>query len=217
MDHRPLSLQEKESIVKFFGKPIEELNPHSYRQLLRELRARYHPDNFEKFGDETVRELATEKFQIIEHLASRIEEHFKKDPNTHSADWEDYLQHDARFAFDRMKIEINTADKDLKYHLFGTYYRWLVYGDSYKIPGTRAQITIDESHQGNSIGYRETIRMYLSFGENDSTEDIVRWLFTKIEGRADSLIIHKELVQVDFNAILIALKRQSYLSIGMSA
>jgi hypothetical protein len=217
MDHRPLSLQEKESIVKFFGKPIEELNPHSYRQLLRELRSRYHPDNFEKFGDETVRELATEKFQIIEHLAGRIEEHFKNDPNTHSADWEDYLQRDARFAFDRMKIEINTADKDLKYHLFGTYYRWLVYGDSYKIPGTRAQITIDDNHQGNSIGYRETIRMYLSFGENDSTEDIVRWLFTKIEGRADSLIIHKELVQVDFNAILIALKRQSYLSIGMSA
>jgi hypothetical protein len=215
MDNRTLSLQEKEAIVKFFGKPIEEMNPESYRQLLRELRARYHPDNFEKFGDETVREMATEKFQIIEHLASRIEDHFKNHHGIQVSS-EDFLQNDARFAFDRMKIEINTADKDLKYHLFGTYYRWLVYGDSYKIPGTRAAITIDDSHQGSSIGYRETIRMYLTFGENDSTDDIVRWLFTKIENRADSLIIHKELVQVDFQAILVALRRQSYLSIGMN-
>ena len=58
----PLSPSEREEIRKYFGKPVEELSRDEFIQLHRQLRSRYHPDNFEKFADETVREMATERF-----------------------------------------------------------------------------------------------------------------------------------------------------------
>lgn len=210
MINRPLTPEEKENIIKYFGYPIEALTPELFRKALRELRARYHPDNFEQFSNHTVSEMATEKFQIIEHLSQRIQDHYNHDAAFHTESNE-FFDLNARFAFDRMKIEINTADKDLKYHLFGAYYRWLINGDSFKIPGTLASIIIDDNHQGVAIGFRETIRLYLTFKESDSLEGIVSWIYQKIAGRADSLIIHKEIVPVDDQAMLLALKRQSFL------
>ncbi|GJM31715.1 MAG: hypothetical protein DHS20C18_07160 [Saprospiraceae bacterium] len=213
MDQSPISNTEKEEIRKYFGKSLEEMDSEEFKQLHKELRTKYHPDNFEKFDDETVKEMATERFQQIEHLAERMAAFYNGKTRIIKAE-EGFFSPDALFAFDKMKIEVITSDKDLKYHLFGTAYRWLLYGDKFKIPGSQASIIIDEDHRGSSIGYRETIRMYLTFGINDATEDIVAWLYDRIQGRASSLIIHGEIVKIEPMAMLNAIKRTAILEIG---
>lgn len=204
---------DKATIQKYYGHSLEELRPEEFQKIRKQLRAKYHPDNFEKFDDETIREMATERFQAIEELNQKIEWHFEGKLSKASSH-ERAFHPQAQFAFDQLKIEVITSDKDLKYHLFGTFYRWLVYGDKFKIPDTKASIIIDENHQGSSIGYRETIRMYLSFDTEDSVETIVDWLFQKINGRATSLIIHGDLVEVNFDAMLRAVKQTTFLQIG---
>lgn len=200
------SLQEAAEIQELFGVPPEQLGAERFKKTLRELRAKYHPDNFEKFGDDTVRQLATERFQRIERLAEKIEawltgELRPADPTLDPA---------ARFAFQAMKIEIRTGDKDLKFHLFGTFYRWLTLGERFKIPEARGAFLIaDEEHIGRQIGFKETIRVYLTFEETDPVESIVDWLFGKIDGRADALLIEGEIVPIDRAAILALIKRRS--------
>lgn len=204
---------EKDAIQKYYGQSIEALRPEDFHKARKKILAKYHPDNFEKFEDETIREMATDRFQSIEQLNKKIELHFAGKlglPNVQ----ERAFHPDAQYAFDKLKIELITSDKDLKYHLFGTFYRWLVYGDKFKIPETSASIIIDEDHQGSSIGYRETIRMYLTFDTKDSVETIVNWLFEKIEGRASSLLIHGDVVEVAYDPILRAIKQTTFLQIG---
>ena len=204
---------EKDAIQKYYGQSIEALRPEDFHKTRKKILAKYHPDNFEKFEDETIREMATDRFQSIEQLNKKIELHFAGKlglPNVQ----ERAFHPDAQYAFDKLKIELITSDKDLKYHLFGTFYRWLVYGDKFKIPETSASIIIDEDHQGSSIGYRETIRMYLTFDTKDSVETIVNWLFEKIEGRASSLLIHGDVVEVAYDPILRAIKQTTFLQIG---
>jgi len=210
-----ISPQEKEEIQKYFGLPLEDLTPESFKQILRQLRAKFHPDAFEKFEDPTVREVMTEKFQTIERLAEKIEQYFsgKAQPSAHPGD-EVVHRNDARFAFDKMKIEIITSDKDLKYHLFGAYYRWLKFGEKFKIPDSQASIIIDEDHAGLSIGFRESVRLYLTFGVNENIDEITRWLFDKIEGRATYLLIEGKKINPSFSEMLTAIKRVSLLPPG---
>lgn len=204
--------QEREEIRQYFGKPLEELTPDTFRQLLRQLRAKYHPDQFEKFEDPTIREVMTEKFQAVERLATRIEQYFQGQASLQITSKDHFAGPDARFGFDKMKIEVITSDKDLKYHLFGASYRWLKFGERFKIPGSQASIIIDEDHAGHSIGFRETIRMYLTFGPSDSLGDIVQWLFERIEGRATSLIIEGKMIAIQYEAMLNAIQRISLLA-----
>lgn len=204
---------DKAAIQKYYGQSLDELRPEEFNKIRKQLRAKYHPDNFEKFDDETIREMATERFQAIEALNQKIEWHFEG-KLTAGASHERAFHPNAQYAFDKLKIEIITSDKDLKYHLFGTFYRWLVYGDKFKIPDTKASIIIDEDHQGSSIGFRETIRMYLTFDTTDSVDTIVDWLFQKINGRADSLIIHGDLVDAKYETMLRAVKQTTFLQIG---
>lgn len=204
---------DKEAIQKYYGEPLEQLRPEAFHKVRKKLLAKYHPDNFEKFEDETIREMATERFQAIEKLNQKIELYFEGKLKS-AGDQRPAFHPDAQYAFDKLKIEIFTSDKDLKYHLFGTFYRWLVYGDKFKIPDTQASIIIDEDHQGTSIGYRETIRMYLSFDTSDPIDRITRWLFDKIEGRASSLLIHGEVVTIEYEAMLRAIKQTTFLQIG---
>lgn len=212
----PFTEQERLEIRETFGVLPEHLDAETFRKTLRELRSRFHPDNFEKFGDDTVRQLATERFQRIERLAEKIEAWLSgklqpalpgpSAPNTDQRIFDPR----ARFAYREMKIEIRTGDKDLKYHLFGTFYRWLTLGDRFKIPDTQAFLIADEEHLGRRIGFVESIRVYLTFEENDSVEVITRWLFDKIEGRADALLIEGELIPIASEAILLAIKRRSF-------
>ncbi|MEZ4962401.1 MAG: J domain-containing protein [Saprospiraceae bacterium] len=211
------SIKEKEDIRKIFGKPLEELDLETFKKIHRELRSRYHPDNFEHLDNEAVKEMATEKFQTIEALSEKIEAWLTNSQpagSGYQTNVSDYLRPEAVFAIKRLKIEILTSDKDLKYHLFGTHYRWLQFGDSFKIPNTKASIVIDEDYAGRRIGFQESVRMYLTFGEGDSIEDMADWLFGKIQGRATSLLIAGNSVKVEPFEIVNAIKKESYLRIG---
>jgi hypothetical protein len=211
------TIQEKEEIRKLFGLPLEQLDLDVFRKAHRELRSKYHPDNFEHLENEAVKEMATEKFQSIESLAARVEAFLsgeKSTTTTYDSNVEDYLRPDAVFAGKRLKIEILTSDKDLKYHLFGTFYRWLQMGDTFKIPNTGGSIVIDEDYSGRRIGFQETVRMYLTFGEAASIEDMVDWLFGKIHGRADKLLVAGEIIEIDAEKIIRAIKKETILRIG---
>ncbi len=211
------TIQEKEEIRKLFGLPLEQLELESFRKTHRELRSKYHPDNFEHLDNEAVKEMATEKFQVIEALAGRVEAYLsgeKPAVQTYQTDVADHLRPGALFVGKRLKIEILTADKDLKYHLFGTYYRWLQFGDSFKIPKTGGSIVIDEDYAGRRIGFQESVRMYLTFSEADSIEDMANWLFGKIEGQASKLLIAGDAVDIDPEKIMNAIKKVTLLRIG---
>jgi len=209
----PINPSEKEEIQKLFGLPLEEIDKEKLKQLKKELRAKYHPDNFEKFEDEVVKQMATERFQKIEALSEKIENQLSGSLVIQSDTKADYMHDDAQFSGNKLKIEIITTNKDLKYQLFGTKYRWLVLGDSFKIPNSDA-IIVDEDHKGRKIGFVETIRMYLTFSESDSIEPIVEWLIKHIEGEAKSLIIGGRSVAVNREAVEIAIKQKTVLRIG---
>ena len=211
MQATALSAQDKEAIQKYFGKPLEELSSEEFKQAKKDLRSKYHPDNFEKFEDETVREMATERFQQIEHLTEKMEAYFEGKITLSKDD--KHRPQNAHYAFDGMKIEILTSDKELKYDLFGTFYKWLSLGDQFKIPNTsQAYLIMDESHHGTRIGYQETIRVYLTFGVEDSIEDIVDWFYQRIQGRANGLLIHGQKIEVDPVAMLMAIRKPALLN-----
>ncbi|MCB9307597.1 MAG: hypothetical protein H6565_13465 [Lewinellaceae bacterium] len=210
----PFSEQELAEFREYFGETPGEMDGEAFKAKLRQLRAKYHPDNFEKFGDETVRQLATERFQRIERLAEKIEAwRSGKMPAGNTATQKSpdpVFDPRARFAYDQMKIEIRTGDKDLKYHLFGTFYRWLTLGDRFRIPESKAYLIADEEHAGRSIGYMESIRVYLTFTEEDSVETVATWLAEKLAGRADTLLIEGERIPIDYDSILLAIKKRSF-------
>lgn len=190
------------------------MDPEYFKQILKKLRAKYHPDNFEKLEDPIVLELATERFQQIEHLAKIIEAYFKgKEKLVQEEITVDHPS--AKFAFDNMKIEVMTSDKDLKYILFGTSYRMLQYGQHFKIPGTKgAYLIIDEAHRGTRVGFREAIRMYITFGVEDSTEKIADWLYSSIANSAHSILVEGKVVPIDREAILRLIRKTSLLQLG---
>jgi len=207
--------QDREAIQKYFERPLESITPDYFKKKLKTLRAKYHPDQFEKFEDETIQEMATERFQTIERLAAKIEQllsgRTQWQANATAQTQAEFMSKDAVFSTKKMKIEVKTSDKDLKYDMFERFYRWLQYGETFHIPNTSATIIMDEDQYGRRIGYQETIRIYLAFGEEQAVEEVVDWLFGKIAGRADSLIIGEELVQNDYEQILRSIKKQTFL------
>ncbi|MBC8047796.1 MAG: hypothetical protein H7Y00_13445, partial [Fimbriimonadaceae bacterium] len=106
---------EKESVLKYFGIGINELDIDTFKKIRNQLRMKYHPDKFEKLNDETALEMALEKFKEIDMLCERIEAFFNSTENILQDDQqiqkEDFLQRDARYAFKGMYIEIITSDK----------------------------------------------------------------------------------------------------------
>lgn len=208
MNEKKLSDKELEAIEKYFGS-LKDLDLEQFKTIKKQLMVKYHPDNFEKFEDETVQEMATERFQLIENLAHKVELILDNQINVSEAEQPMHHQ-DAIFSFERMKIEVLTKHSDLKYYLFGTKYRWLSFGDSYKIPETDARIIIDESHQGNKIGYMESIRMYLTFGPQDDVERISIWLYSRLKDRASGVIIEGKRLAIDLIQINNAIKQKSF-------
>jgi hypothetical protein len=208
--------QERAEFRELFGDYPEQLDEAAFKKALRALRAKYHPDNFIKFGDDTVQQLATERFQRIEDLAQKMENGpdgsirpGASEPPVSGFGDAPVFRPDALFAYQALKIELRTPDKDLKYHLFGTFYRWLTLGEKFRIPGSKAFLVADESYIGRSIGFVESIRLYLTFEEDDRIDDIVRWFFEKIEGRAETILIEGKVVPVAYEAILWEIKRRS--------
>ena len=56
--------------------------------------------------------------------------------------------------------------------------------------------------------------MYVTFGINDAVEDIVDWLYDRLHGRANSLLIEGESISVDRNELLRKIKKTSFLQIA---
>ena len=68
---------ELENIQKYFGKSLSELNIETSRKIRTQLRAKYHPDKFEKYADETVKEMMHEHFRELEALFKKMEQYFE--------------------------------------------------------------------------------------------------------------------------------------------
>ena len=47
MPANTFTIQEKAEIHKLFGLPLEQLDLETFRKVHRDLRSKYHPDNFE--------------------------------------------------------------------------------------------------------------------------------------------------------------------------
>lgn len=221
MQASEFSEKELAEISKYFGVSLEELDPEIFKTLRNQLRAKYHPDKFEKYEDDTVREMAHERFREIERLSEKIKQYMEKSgkskPGQKIEVSDPFLHPEAVYGFEAMQIDIRTADKDMKYHLFGTQYRWLEMGEKFKIPGTNAYVIVQADHRGRTIGYIETVRIYLTFGVHDPIETIVDWLYYKISGRASSLIIEGNVVNIDRNEMMLYIRRKSFLQIGLKA
>lgn len=223
-----LTKDEIAELKELFGAELPGLSEDEFDRLHKELRQKYHPDKFERYDDEVVREMAKEKFQRIEKLAEKMRRHFKGESfaapaygsgtdygNIGDAPGRDDLNsEEATFGFDEMKIEILTRDKDLKYRLFGTYLRWLERGDKFKIPGTEAVITIDQDHRGNRVGFVEAVRIYLSFKPGDSISDIIDWLYERLHGHAEAMIIEGKRLPVDQLAMAAYIRQKSFLGLN---
>jgi hypothetical protein len=216
-----LTKEEIAELKELFGAELPGLAAEEFDRLHKELRQKYHPDKFERYDDEVVREMAKEKFQRIERLAEKMQRHFKGEGLSAPAygsgteyQKDDLHSKDAIFGFDSMKIEILTRDKDLKYRLFGTYLRWLERGDKFKIPGTEAAITVDQDHRGNRVGFVESVRMYLTFKASDSIADIIDWLYERLHGHAEALIIEGKRLPIDRTAMALHIRQKSFLGLN---
>ena len=211
-----ITASDKQHIQKYFGSSLEELTFTDFQQKHKQLRVKYHPDNFAKFDDETIHEMATERFQLIEELAEKLKAFFEEKQKVTVAEKESEIVATTvqnRYAYDDLKFEIITRNKDLKYHLFGKFYRRLSWGERYQIPNTGASLIMDNNHVGNAIGFNETIVFYLSFAASESVHDIAEWLYKNIVGQATSLLISKEWTPIDLLAIRRAIERKTILEI----
>lgn len=212
-----LTKDEIAELKELFGAELPGLSEEEFDRLHKELRQKYHPDKFERYDDEVVREMAKEKFQRIEKLAEKMQRHFKGETLSapaYGSGKDDLDSEEATFGFDEMKIEILTRDKDMKYRLFGTYLRWLERGDKFKIPGTEAVITIDQDHRGNRVGFVEAVRIYLSFKPGDSISDIIDWLYERLHGHAEAMIIEGKRLPVDQLAMAAYIRQKSFLGLN---
>jgi hypothetical protein len=214
---------ESENIQKHFGKPLSSLDLEIFKQTRNQLRLKYHPDKFEQYANETVNEIINKQFLELEALFKKMEQYFESDDllkqinETEKPISQPFLHPNAQYGFEAMKIEIIAIDKDLKYHLFGSGVRWLEMGEKYKIPGaSNAHLILEAEYQGRSIGFTEAVKMYLTFGVQDSITTIIEWLYAKLPGKATSLIIEGNIVKIDLTEMTQYIKRKSFLQIGPS-
>lgn len=216
-----LTYKDKELIQKYFEQSIESLDLETFKKVRNQLRIKYHPDKYEKYEDEVVKEMMLEKYQEIESLCLKVKEYLDNkygaaQQNANSpAEEELFMRENAQFSFEGMAIEVITSDKDLKYHLFGTYYRWLEKGDKFRIPNSKeAFLTIKADYKGINIGFTESIKMFLTFGVNDSVADIVEWLYLRIVGRANALLIEHTRIPIDINEMNKYIRKQAFLQLA---
>lgn len=209
-----LSPEELPLIKKLFGTDLKEITPEGFKDLLKEARKKYHPDNFSKFEDEVVQEMAKERFQQIELLGAKITEYLETRSSVDESPLADApADPNAIYVSEGMKIDIMTRDMTLKYQLFR---RRIIYrGDKVKIPGTKASLLALEDYSPRvQAGFRDNIKVLLAFGETTDVREIVAWLFQHINGRTSSFVIEGKLVKVDPYEMLQAIRRESRLELG---
>lgn len=213
-NHNNITEQDKQLIEKYYELPLADIDIATYKKKQRELRAKYHPDNFEKFDDDTIQEMATERFQQIERISQLLENFLKGQATlTNNKEQTTKFTADAKFSANGLRLELITQDKKFKYNLFGTHYKWLVIGDKYIIPNTNASIIMEEDHSGFAIGYTETVRLFLSFDIHDSIDEIVNWLYPRIKDKVSTLLIAKKEVSINPMAMKFAIQNKTILQI----
>jgi len=201
-----LTDQDRERIQKYFGKELSEITPDNFKELQREARRKFHPDNFAHFEDETVLEMAKDRFQEIEALSQKLEAYLSGDASAAAppAEKEDP---NVVYRSEGMNIDIMTTDTTLKFRLFRN--RLIDRGDEVKIKGTQAKLIALEDYHNRSAGFRENIKVMLTFGEQPDLMPVVEWLFRHISGVTSSFVIEGRVVPIEPYAILQAIRRES--------
>lgn len=206
-----LSPEDLSLIRKFFGEDLDGLDLEAFRARLKAARKKYHPDNFTHLGDETILEMAKDRFQQIEALAGRVEAHFAAQVDRDAALAEAAPR--VVYASDGLKIDIMTRDKALKYHLFGT--SLIFRGDQRTLPGTGARLIALEDYSPRiTSGFRDNIKVHLAFGPETPLEAVVEWLYQHISGRTSTFVIEGKVVPVAPGPILAAIRQESRRELG---
>ncbi|MBK8846528.1 MAG: hypothetical protein IPO27_08335 [Bacteroidetes bacterium] len=201
-----LTEQEQSDILKYFGKPLLQMQSDEFQELKRRLFAKYHPDKFQHYEDEVVLALMNDQFQKISDLCSKMEVFFG-DKNSVYQQEINSLKVNSVFAANALPFEIITKDKDLKYKLLETHYRLIRRADKIHIKGTQGYLYIEEDHVDQKIGFSESLKLFLTFKEEDHVELIAEWLYKKLAGTDSKLLINKQLVQIDYFQIITMLLR----------
>lgn len=199
--------QDRDRIQKYFGKELAEITADNFKALRKEAQRKYHPDNFAHFDDETVLEMAKDRFQEIERLSQKLEAYLSGDAS--AAPVASDLEADPSVAYrsDGMDLEIMTSDADLKFRLFRS--RLIERGDEVRIRGTKAKLIARADYDSRSAGFRENIKLRLAFGPQQDLSDIVNWLFQHISGVTSNFVIEGKIVPVDPYAIRQAIRQES--------
>lgn len=107
MEQHTLSPGEKSKALEYFGKHPEDLTLDEFEQKHRELRTKYHPDKFEKYDDDIVKELTGEKFKEIEQLAGKIRHTYFSGPvSSAAAAAHPALGENPQFAYKNLKSKL---------------------------------------------------------------------------------------------------------------
>lgn len=206
--------EDKSLIIKYFGKPLKELDQEGFQQALKEAKKTYHPDKFSQYDDELILEMAKERFQQIQKLEIKVTNYLKiKEQMGEDADITEEDGPDKGFYTDGINIDIMTTDKHLKYRLFNSPI--IDRGDRVVIKGTKARLIALEDYSPRvSAGFRDNIKVKLSFGVEDSIYEIANWIFKHISGKTSSFVIENELVNITPGEILNAIKQEAHLELG---
>lgn len=203
-----LTEQDLDHIQKWLGTPLDNLTSESFAAALKAARKKFHPDNFAHLEDDSVTEMANDRFKALEELAAKVKQHLETVGQA-----SDQEPASARYASDGMAIDIMTSDKTLKFQLFSSA---MIYeGDKVNIPGTAAKvISRDDYLPRISTGFRDNIKVFLAFGPDDPLQVVVEWLFRHINGRTSSFVIEGKVVPVEPLAILNAVRKEARLELG---
>ncbi len=202
-----LSKEDQDRIVKYFGKPLSEITSDNFKELHTEARKKFHPDNFTHFGDETVLEMAKERFQEIETLSSKVSAFLEGKASAATAPSDAESDPNVVYRSEGMRIDIMTSDAALKFRLFRS--RLIDRGDEVKIKGTKAKLIAMENYYNRGAGFRETVKVMLAFGEQSDLMPVVEWLFRHISGVTSSFVIEGKLVPIDPYEILKAIRQEA--------
>lgn len=211
-----LTPEDLSNVKKYFDLDLEHLTDEKLKEARKQARKKYHPDNFTKFEDDTVLEMAKERFQQIEILAAKLEDylnHRKPLDNMKGGTTGNDPQAVHQYASEGIRIDIMTSDKNLKHQLFRS--RIIYKGDYTVIPGTKAKlISLLDFSSLAATGFRESVKVLLAFGTEDSIYEIVQWLFTRISGKTSSFVIEGKVVKIDPYEIRKAIEKNSILELG---
>lgn len=207
-----LTTQDLDKIRKWLGSDLEQLTEESFAVALKATRKKFHPDNFAHLEDDSVMEMAKDRFQELETLADKVKKHLARNGSSPEGGESD-SDTGHRYASDGMAIEIMTSDKTLKFQLFNST---MIYeGDKIGIKGTRAKlISRDDYLPRISTGFRDNIKLFLAFGPEDPLQVVVEWLFRHINGRTSNFVIEGKVVPVEPLAILRAIQKEARLELG---